>query len=67
MRVEIDKNALIPQRTIDEAVLQAKIDKKGRVQSVKIINAGKDYVNPQLSCEFPEVLREQGFATLVLT
>lgn len=62
MRVEIDKNALIPQRTIDEAVLQAKIDKKGRVQSVKIINSGKDYVNPQLSCEFPEVLREQGFA-----
>ena len=29
MRVEIDKNALIPQHTIDEAVLQAKIDKKG--------------------------------------
>lgn len=61
MRVEIDKNALIPQRTMDEAVLQAKVNRKGQVTSVKIINAGKDYVNPQLSVEFPETLRDQGF------
>jgi len=60
-RVEIDKNALIPQRSIDSAVIQCKINKQGQVTSVNIVNSGKDYVNPQLSVEFPETIRDQGF------
>ena len=60
-KVEIDNRALIPRRTLDEAILEATIDKKGRVGSIEIINAGLGYVNPDVVVSIPDELKEEGF------
>ena len=59
-KVEIDNRALIPRRTLDEAILTATIDKKGRVGSIEIINAGRGYVNPDVVVSIPDELKEEG-------
>ena len=60
--VSLKEGALIPDRNLDEAFLEARIDELGKVASINIINSGKDYKDPDLAIEFPETLREQGFA-----
>ena len=60
--VSLKENALIPDRNLNEAVIEAIIDEKGKVAGVNIINSGKDYKNPDLAIEFPETLREMGYA-----
>ena len=60
--VALKKGALIPERNLNEAFIEAIIDEKGKVAGVNIINSGKDYKDPDLGVEFPETMREQGFA-----
>lgn len=60
-RVNIDKNALIPERSLDSAIIEGRIGKNGKLKSVNIINAGLGYKNPQLAIELPDILRDQGF------
>tara|TARA_B100000287_G_scaffold410505_1_gene438992 strand:- start:26521 stop:30366 length:3846 start_codon:yes stop_codon:yes gene_type:complete len=59
-RVEINEDALVAQRTLDEAKLEAVINSNGELASVKIINAGKGYKagNIQLSVSSPGVMEE---------
>jgi hypothetical protein len=60
-RVNIDKNALIPERSLDVAKIEGRIGKNGKLKRVNIINAGFGYRNPQLTIELPDILRDQGF------
>jgi len=57
-KVEIDPRSLIPHRTLDEAVIRAKINKKGKVKSLKIINSGSGYKNPIIKVINPRVLED---------
>ena len=60
-RVNVDPDALIPQRTIDVAEIHGLTNAQGKLESVQIINAGSGYKAPEISIEIPEVLRDQGF------
>ena len=61
-KVELDNRALIPNRTLDVAVLEGIVNKKGEVARIKIVNAGKDYKNPKIAISVPDVIREEGFS-----
>ena len=60
-KAEIDNDALIPQRNFDEAVLQAYINEKGEIEEIEIINAGKDYKDPEIIISIPDIRRVEGF------
>lgn len=60
-KAEIDNDALIPQRNFDEAVLQAYINEKGEIEEIEIINAGKDYKDPEIVISIPDIRRVEGF------
>ena len=60
-RINIDKDALIPERSMDIAKLEGRIGKNGKLKRVNIINSGEGYRNPEIVIELPEVLRDQGF------
>ena len=57
-KVEIDPAALIPKRTLDVAQLEAKVNKKGEIVEVEVINGGRGYINPQVSVSTPGVLED---------
>ena len=61
-KVELDNKALIPKRTLDEAVLEAIVNNKGEIDHINIVNAGRDYRNPTLTVSLPDVIREEGFS-----
>lgn len=55
-KVEIDPNALIPHRTLDEAILKAVVNNKGEITDIDIINSGLGYKNPILKVIDPRVM-----------
>ena len=55
-KVEIDPNALIPHRTLDEAKLKAVVNNKGEIVKIKIINGGIGYKSPTIKCIDPRVM-----------
>ena len=55
-KVEVDPNALIPHRTLDEAKLKAIVNNKGEIVKIKIINGGLGYKNPTLKVIDPRVM-----------
>ncbi len=57
-KVEIDPRSLIPHRTLDQAVLKAKINKKGEVASIDIVNAGTGYKDPLIKVINPRILED---------
>ena len=57
-KVEIDPRSLIPHRTLDQAVLQAKINKKGEVSRIDIVNGGSGYKDPIIKVINPRVLED---------
>lgn len=57
-KVEISPNALIPNRTLDEAVLKAYVNKKGEVSEIEIINSGRGYENPLIKVINPGLLED---------
>ena len=59
-KVEIDKEALVHSKTVDQAELSAKISSDGRLQSVIIDNAGFGYKNPVVTIQDPLILNEYG-------
>lgn len=59
-KVEIDKEALVHSKTVDQAELSAKISSDGRLQSVIIDNAGFGYKNPTVVIQDPLILNEYG-------
>lgn len=59
-KVEIDNEALIHSKTMDQAELSAKISSDGRLQSVIIDNAGFGYKNPEVVIQDPLILNEYG-------
>ena len=61
-KIEIDNDALIPKRNFDEAVLEATVNNQGGIASIEIINAGRDYVNPVLVIEIPDLRRQEGYS-----
>ena len=60
-KAEIDNDALIPQRNFDEAILQAYVSEKGEIEEIEIINAGKDYKDPDIIISIPDIRRVEGF------
>tara|TARA_B100000927_G_scaffold291486_1_gene293935 strand:- start:2422 stop:5853 length:3432 start_codon:yes stop_codon:yes gene_type:complete len=61
-KIKVDNRALIPKRTLDEAIIEATIDEQGRVASAEIINAGLGYINPDVIVSVPDEFKEEGFA-----
>lgn len=57
-KVEIDPNALIPNRTLDEAEMEAVVNSKGRITDIKILNAGRGYKNPKVRAIDPGLLED---------
>ena len=59
-RVDINPEALVAQRTLDEAKLEAIINSEGELAGVDIINSGRGYniENIQISVTSPGVLEE---------
>lgn len=57
-QVELDPEALIPQRTLDQAELECVINSKGQVSQVLIVNGGYGYSSPKIAVEQPSVLTE---------
>ncbi|UNH61332.1 hypothetical protein SSZBM1_215 [Synechococcus phage S-SZBM1] len=57
-QVELDPEALIPRRTLDQAEIECIIDSKGRVSQVVIVNGGYGYSSPKIAVEHPSVLTE---------
>jgi len=57
-RVDINPEALVAQRTLDEAVMEAVINEEGELADVNILNAGTGYniENVQISVSSPGVL-----------
>ena len=55
-KIELDPNALIPHRTLDEAKLKAVVNNKGEITKIKIINGGVGYKNPSLKLIDPRVM-----------
>lgn len=55
-KIELDPNALIPHRTLDEAKLRAVVNNKGEITKIKIINGGVGYKNPSLKLIDPRVM-----------
>ena len=55
-KVEIDPNALIPHRTLDEAKLKAVVNNKGEITKIKIINGGIGYKDPIIKVIDPRVM-----------
>ena len=47
-KVQVNPKALIPNRTLDEARLEAVVDDLGQVIAVNVLNGGRGYVNPQI-------------------
>lgn len=59
-KVEIDRDALIHSKTLDQAELSARVDTDGRISSIIIDNAGFGYKNPSVVIQDPLVLNEYG-------
>ncbi len=59
-KVEIDRDALIHSKTLDQAELSAKVSKDGRISSIIIENAGFGYKNPSVVIQDPLILNEYG-------
>jgi len=59
-KVEIDKEALVHSKTVDQAELSAKISSDGRLSSIIIDNAGFGYKNPTVVIQDPLILNEYG-------
>ena len=55
-KVEIDPNALVPHRTLDEAKLKAVVNNKGEITKIKIINGGLGYKDPIIKVIDPRVM-----------
>ena len=57
-KVELSPKALIPNRTLDEAKLEAIINNKGGIKEVEIVNSGRGYSkNAKVTAITPKVLR----------
>tara|TARA_A100001035_G_scaffold8379_1_gene5917 strand:- start:509 stop:4381 length:3873 start_codon:yes stop_codon:yes gene_type:complete len=56
-KVELSPKALVPNRTLDEAKLEAIINNKGAISEVEIINSGRGYSkNAKVTAITPKVL-----------
>tara|TARA_R100000030_G_scaffold83015_1_gene65929 strand:+ start:62 stop:2587 length:2526 start_codon:yes stop_codon:yes gene_type:complete len=57
-KVELSPKALIPNRTLDEAKLEAIINNKGGIQEVEIVNSGRGYSkNAKITAITPKVMK----------
>ena len=57
-KVELSPKALIPNRTLDEAKLEAIINNKGGIKEVEIVNSGRGYSkNAKVTAITPKVLK----------
>ena len=54
-KVEINPKALIPNRTLDGAEIEAIVNKKGKIVDVNIINGGAGFTNPTITVIDPQV------------
>lgn len=59
-KVEIDKTALVHSKTLDQAELSVSVDTQGRIETVRIENAGFGYKNPKIVIQEPTLLNEYG-------
>ena len=57
-KVEIDKTALVHSKTLDQAEVSCTVNERGRIQSVRIDNAGFGYKKPQIVIQDPVILNE---------
>ncbi len=57
-KVQINPKALIPWRTLDEAVLEAVVDDDGSIHSVNIINGGRGYIEPTIAVLHPREMED---------
>ena len=57
-KVELSPKALIPNRTLDEAKLEAIINNKGGIKEIEIVNSGRGYSkNAKVNAITPKVLK----------
>ena len=59
-KVEIDKTALVHSKTLDQAEISASVDERGRIETIRIDNAGFGYKNPSIVIQDPVILNEYG-------
>ena len=57
-KVELSPKALIPNRTLDEAKLEAVINNKGGIKEIEIVNSGRGYSkNAKVTAITPKVMK----------